>query len=58
MKYLKNSFWVSSKGNTHMTNIPVSGSNTEQKPATPVAPQPQPQVNPIAPADKPSDAKK
>ena len=40
-----------------MTNIPVSASDNEQKPATPATPQ-QTQNNPPKPADKPSEQQK
>ena len=40
-----------------MTNIPVSNSTPEQKPATPAAPQ-QTQGNPPKPADKPNEQQK
>ena len=41
-----------------MTNIPVSASNNEQKPAAPANPQQQTQTNPPKPADKPSEQQK
>ncbi len=41
-----------------MTNIPVSGTSTDQKPATPPVPQQQPQVSPAKPADKSGEPKK
>ena len=42
-----------------MTNIPVSASNNEQKPAAPANPQQQQtQTNPPKPADKPSEQQK
>jgi hypothetical protein len=41
-----------------MTNVPVSGSNTDQKPSTPATPQQQTQGNPPKPADKPSEQQK
>jgi hypothetical protein len=45
-------------GGFTMTNIPVSASNNEQKPATPASPQQQTQNNPPKPADKPSEQQK
>jgi hypothetical protein len=45
-------------GEFTMTNIPVSASDNEQKPATPATPQQQTQSNPPKPADKPSEQQK
>lgn len=41
-----------------MTNVPVSGSNPDQKPSTPATLQQQTQANPPKPADKPSEQQK